>query len=368
MRANTATATAGLEKLGQRTSGAAGSTATARKPRPTIVGFKVSKKPTVFQEDFGRLAEGLAAGHMGHYEYSNGGMKKWDEFLRENDRDYYIPVAEQALINRCADTSTRLLSKDGIRKITLVSRGPGTKFSVKEGALITAFKAAGIEVAKVVYIDVSKEALRRSKKEGESLLPNAIHETVQGDIFDPETKNEYQVVGTEVGTCFGLTPMNAEGQHRKMPPLNTVEDNLKGIRKQMKKGSHFIAAYDHTDDKKVIEKAYCNQEKFAKHMLTHHLGWDDTKNINFKVEFNEISHILAHGFEFTKDRSYNYGSRVRKIVAGTTLWFNNSVKLPKDVTEECHEHAKFEYLEEGKSIMAENDNDHHLGYHHLRAA
>ncbi|HPF78438.1 MAG TPA: hypothetical protein PLF01_04000, partial [Alphaproteobacteria bacterium] len=98
------------------------------------------------EQKFLDLMEGRRAGHMGDDEYANGGMKEWDRFLTEHP-EYYVPMEEQALIERCASASARLLDKN--QKITLVSRGPGTKFAAKEGALIRAFRAAGIEVAKV---------------------------------------------------------------------------------------------------------------------------------------------------------------------------------------------------------------------------
>ncbi len=208
------------------------------------------QKVSPFQRAWLELFEGRKAGHMGAFEYANGGMKLWDQFLAENgtyDR-YYIPLEEQALVERCAHMSANLLKAAKTMKVTLVSRGPGTKFASKEGALVRAFGVAGIEVAKVVYIDVSKPALNQSMKEGKLLLPNADHEIITGDIFDPDTRHKYKVVGTEVGTCFGGTPMNAYGRHDMEPPYSAVEENLSGIRGQQRKGSHFIASYDHNQD------------------------------------------------------------------------------------------------------------------------
>jgi uncharacterized SAM-dependent methyltransferase len=323
-----------------------------------------------FHKAWLELYEGRKAGHMGAFEYANGGMKLWDGFLFKNgthDR-YYIPLEEQALIERCAHMSANLLEAAKTLKVTLVSRGPGTKFSAKEGALVRAFGVAGIEIAKVVYIDVSKPALNQSMKEGKALLPDAEHQAIVGDIFDPETKNQYKILGTEVGTCFGGTPMNAYGRHDMAPPLSAVEGNLSGIRGQMRKGSHFIAVYDHNQDKKTIEAAYAGQEEFAKHMLEieQHLGMN-TDDIDFVVEFNPDSKILAHGFYFQKETPFVAAGRHRVIEAGTTLYFNNSVKLTETDTASCYEHSSFGYvdLEEGNPIMAGNGR---MGYHHAIAS
>lgn len=327
------------------------------------------QKVPAFHKAWLELFEGRKAGHMGAFEYANGGMKLWDKFLAENgthDR-YYIPLEEQALIERCAHMSANLLKAAKTMKVTLVSRGPGTKFASKEGALVRAFGVAGIEVAKVVYIDVSKPALNQSIKEGKLLLPHAEHEIISGDIFDPETRHKYKVVGTEVGTCFGGTPMNAYGRHDMEPPYSAVEENLSGIRGQQRKGSHFIASYDHNQDQETVEAAYAGQTEFAKHMLeiNQHLGMD-TSNVDFVVEFNKGTGILAHGFRFNEDKSFEVGGRVRKIDAGTTLFFNNSVKFDQHQTATCYAHSGYSYakLEEDNPVMADNGR---MGYHHTLA-
>lgn len=328
-------------------------------------GGRRPKKIKPFIADFIELLEGRRAGHMGKWEYSNGGMKIWADFLATYE-PYYVPRDDRAIIEQCASVSANILNHSDIKKVTLVCRGPGTQFDAKEGALIRAFQVAGIEVAKVVYIDVSASALNQSVKEGKALLPSAEHQKIQADIFDPETKHQYDVVGTEIGTCFGLTPMNAEGRNDADKPTTSIEANLSGIRGQMKKGSHFIATYDHNDDGEQIEAAYAGQTDFAKHMLAHHLGWKNgMDDIDFLVEFNETSRILAHGFRFNEERTFEVGDRLRTIPAGTTLWFNNSVKLGKDETEACHEHAGFDYLLKERAILAANQRH---GYHHTIAA
>lgn len=326
------------------------------KPRPLFM--------HEFALDFVKLIEGSRVGHLSRYEYANGGMILLEEFLRSSP-NYYIPNAEKALIQRCASASASLLNEQEVKKITLVTRGPGTLFEAKEGSLILAFQEAGIEIAKVVYIDASKVALNRSRKEGEQMLPNAKHEIYQQDIFDPKTKDFYKIEGVEVGVCFGLTPMNAEGWYdAASPPLSAVQKNLTGIRGQMKKGAHFIAAYDHNADKESLESMFDGRDEMAKHMLEYHLGWKDLDDIKLVAKYGESSQILSHGFHFSKDRKFELGG-TREIKAGTTLWFNNSVKLSRQLTEECNERVGFSYPSQERVIMAHNNR---LGYHHTIAS
>ena len=267
-----------------------------------------------------------------------------------------------------ADSASLLLEVDKIKedkKITLVSRGPGLKFHAKEGALIRAFNVAGIDIAKVVYIDSSKKALDKSVKDGMTLLPKAEHEVIQADIFDPETKKQYTVAGLEVGTCFGLTPMNAEGRNDASPPLTSIENNISGIRNQMEKDAHFIAVYDHNNDASSLETSYLPADKFLKNMLAYHFEKDDLSNVEYVNKFNPKSYILGHAYKFDKDETFNVGGKEVKVASGVTLWFNNSVKLSKELTEQCHEHVQFSYPRIEKSIMAINNR---LGYHHLIAS
>lgn len=320
--------------------------------------------PNAMQTAWLNLRERRQFGHMGSFEYANGGMGKWEKFLAEHP-EYYIPGEEQAIIERCAHMSARLIEAG--KKVTIVSRGPGTKFAAKEGVLIRAFMVAGVDIAKVVYIDFSKQALNRSVREGRVLLPNAQHQIAQADIFASETKNEYKVIGTEVSTCFGLTPMNVEGHPESdLPPISAVEANFRGINAQQKKGSHFIATYDHNEDAKSIEAAYRGQSEFALHMLEldKHLGMN-TSHVDFGVQYFPKSRILGHYFEFQKDVKYQMAGRQMTEVKGTKLWFNNSVKLSSDQVREAYTHTGFGYVEldEGNPIMADNGN---FGYHHVQ--
>ncbi|MCI5060569.1 MAG: L-histidine N(alpha)-methyltransferase [Alphaproteobacteria bacterium] len=303
---------------------------------------------------------------MGKYEYANGLMRLWSHFL-SNNKEYYVLHEEEDLIRRCAQVSANLIAAKNIKTITLVSYGPGTKFKAKEGELIKAFKKAGIEIAKVIYVDKYKSALNKSSKEGRKLLPNAIHEKIQGDIFDPSSRKRAGIVGAEVGTCFGLTPMNAEGFGDVMPPVSAIEKNLKGLRAQMSKGAHFIATYDHNTDKASIEKSYAGRSEHAKGLLSKYLRWsdEDLRDVDFVVKYNPRSYIAAHGFHFKKNMRFELGDgRSRHVKDGITLWFQNSVKLPKYITQMVHEHSGFEYLLPQKAEIAENGR---MGYHHMTA-
>ena len=325
---------------------------------------KVSKRLNSFGHDFLDLVEGRRAGHLGKYEYANGLVKLWSKFIEKNPA-YYVPHEEESLIKRAAEVSANLLLSKNVRNITLVSYGPGTKFEHKEGELIKAFKKAGINISKVVYFDKYKSALNKSAKEGKQILPNAIHEKVQGDIFDPDFKAKYKIVGTEVAACFGLTPMNAEGFAEAMPPVAAIEKNLESLRGKMSKKSHFIATYDHNTDKDSIERSYAGRSEHAKGLLKKNLGWNDDalQGVDFVVRYNPRSYIAAHGFHFNKDKMFKLSDeRLRHIKSGITLWFQNSVKLPKELTQEVHENVGFEYLLPQK---AETYEGNRMGYHHM---
>lgn len=350
---------------------------TAVPAEPTLLGERRITmtriaKLSPFESDFAALIEGKRFGHMGMWEYSNGGMKLWDEFLRTHSDEYYVPIRERALINRYSNASANAIAQamkaQGHNKITLVSRGPGTQFEAKEGSLIAAFKAAGIEIAKVVYIDHSRLALNKSESEGRRLLPKAKHETYKGDMYDPTMARKYRVEGMEVGVAFGLTLMNAEGSHTaSSAPLTSVQEQFKAIAAQQSKGSHFIAAYDHNEDKAIIERAYAGQTDFAKHMLAHHLGWDADmlSSIDFDVEYNPVSRILAHAFRFQSDAEFDFAGHIRTPEAGTTWWFNNSVKLSKEQTEACHENVGYSYVFQGEKALM--DDQGIMGYHHVQS-
>lgn len=334
-------------------------------------------KPTAFETAFFALYEGQKAGHMGAELYSKGGMKRWDNFLKDNP-DYYIPHEEEAIIHRCASLSAQAILASGVRTVTLVSRGPGTKFDAKEGALIRAFKVAGIEVAQVVYIDKSKTAREQSIAEGKALLPNANHITVDDDIFDPELS--YNIVGTEVGTCFGLTEMNIHGRHDMAAPLSAIEKNKQAFRSQQRKNSnggraaHFLSVVDHNDNKTgsnkgTVNKAYVGQQELVLAMLEKNLPGFDTSGVRLLPDFNDGSRVCGHGINFQTPVFWtSLSGRDIDICSNTTLYYNNSAKPSVENTKACNSRSGYEYvdlIDEDNPVLAANNR---MGYHHLRAA
>lgn len=307
-----------------------------------------------FNNDFVDLIEGSRFGHMAEYEYANGNWKLWQKFVEDGMQGlngYYVPLQELNLLREKASEVAKLLKDKGINTITLVSRGPGTQFSSKEGALITAFQAAGINTAKVVYIEHSTKGRATSMAHGKELLPNAVHQAIDADMFDPKTKALYEVVGTEVGTCFGLTHLNAEGAiSAATPPISSVIKNVKGIRGQQKKGSINVMTYDHTDDPDVLENMFFGGEhdrtEMARNMLRHHLNIpeeDSLSDVELISPFSPQSMIVGQTFCFQKDRPVEVGGLLRVIPAGSKLQFNNAVKLEENIAEDVNMAARYSY-------------------------
>lgn len=304
-----------------------------------------------YERDFDDLVWGRRAGHMGHHEYSNDSMGLWNNFIDQHSSQYYIPGSEIELIEKAAKVSARLL---GNQPITLVSRGCGTKFFEKERRLLQHFE----NVVGLVYLDRSDAALKQSMEEGRSLLPNAWHKSIRCDLYDSGLR--YPIEGTEVGVMFGMTLLNIEGFPTSSAPKDAYVRNLSSINAQMHKGAHFIVTADHNQDRRSVEQAYADQSEFAKDMLRR------TESINpaavdFVVKFHRNSQILAHGFHFRRDETLLCRSGVKPISAGTTLWFNNSVKPEINKTQSWNMASGYTYAR-NDIIM---DDQSRLGWHHL---
>lgn len=339
------------------------------------VGKLSQKKLTAFEQDFIELIEGLRAGHLSRHEYANGGMKLWEEFLATCP-NYYIPLQERALIQRCASASARLLSEQGVTNITLVSFGPGTQFKSKEGHLILAFAAAGIKIDKVIYQDESSLALRRSVKECKEILKqvygdaaeDVVHEEHKDNLFpeDLDTIQKFDIAKGSVAfaACFGGTPFNAEGRYdAASPPLNTVTKNIESLIRRLPSQSHFVFAADHTSHRETLLNMFKGREEMARHMLKHHMRWDDVSDVDLAFEYGESSHILSQGFDFQNSREFGLRGD-RNIKSGTTLWFNNSVKLYRNEAEQCVQNAGGYYPTQQRVIMSDSHPHIEMGYHH----
>lgn len=316
--------------------------------------FSINKKQELisdYDQDFDDLVMGRRAGHMGHHEFTDQSMGLWENFISLHDKDYYIPANEIALIEKSAAISASLL---GNTPVTLVSRGCGTRFLAKEGALIRHLK----NIVGVVYIDRSESALDQSIKEGKFLLPHAWHKTIKADIYDSDLK--YRVEGTEVGTSFGQTFMNIEGTPEGQPPIDSYTKNLAGIYEQMAPSAHFICTYDHNQDAASLERAYAGQTAFAKNML-HESGSLNPDIVDFVVKFHPQSQILSHGFRFKNDSVISSLSGTKKLIKGDTLWFNNSVKPTIQQIRQWNSLCGFDYVRADTPMDAQN----RLGWHHF---
>lgn len=306
---------------------------------------------SAYEWEFDDLVRGRRAGHMGQYEYDDESMPLWAKFLHDNEYAYYTPKNEIELIRKAAKISADRL---GNRPVTLVSRGCGTKFLEKEGALIAHIP----NIVGVVYLDRSEAALKQSVAEGKQLLPKAWHRTLRADIYDPALR--YPVEGTELGVLFGLTLMNVEGFPDQAPPRQAYIKNMKAIYAQMRPGAHFVTSVDHNQDAASIEASYAGQTEFAKDMLrrTESISPDD---VDFIVKYHAESQTLAHGFRFINDAEIFSRSGIRQFHAGDILWFNNSVKPTLESTEEWNRSAGFTYARMERPM----DSQNRLAWHHL---
>ncbi len=176
-----------------------------------------------FDIQWNDLVWGIRAGHMSAEACKGAAFAEWDEYASQ--AMHYV-AEKQAIIKGGMHAAERL-SGD----LTIVSRGPGSKFRDKDGALAKIFELAGCRIAGVVYIDSSIEALKNSIADGKDLFPDAWHCPMQFDIYARFLK--YPVVGTEVNTFFGFTMENVEGFVRDGPPKEKYVENSRSIRMQM---------------------------------------------------------------------------------------------------------------------------------------
>lgn len=306
---------------------------------------------SAYEIDFDDLVWGRRAGHMGHHEYRDSSIVLWDEFIQKNLKYYYIPSSETALILKASKITAAMI---GHEPVTLISRGCGTKFLSKEGALIKELR----NLKGVVYLDRCNLALEQSMAEGKQLIPDAWHKSIQCDLYDNTLR--YDVEGIEINTMFGMTSMNIEGFHDAQTPHDIYCNNLRSMRGQMRNGAHFITTFDHNQNRASIERAYCGQEDFAKQML-HDTGSINPDHIDFIVRFFADSKILAHGFRFKKNTDVYSRSGMRSFSTGDILWFNNSVKPEKKQIQSWNCESGFTYLRQ--DILM--DQKRRIGWHHL---
>ncbi len=287
--------------------------------------LKFQPKPqltqTSFWKEWSDIIIGKTAGTLGQYEYNDSSMAIWNKFLKDNADVYYAPGNEPVVIKRGIPVSAEII---GNGPVTLVSRGCGTKFFAKEGLLKPYLK----NIAKVIYMDRTENALDQSEYEGRKLFPDAIHKRICHDIFDPALR--YDVIGTEVNVLFGLTLNNVSGFVQDGPPQKDYQDKIKAMKEQMSQGAHFLVTGDTNQDKESNEAAYRGQIAFALSMLRRN---GISIPFDFEVEYHPESYLLAHYFVSDQVWPVNIPTLYGDIRyhRKKRIHFNSSGKFPADV-------------------------------------
>jgi len=313
---------------------------------------KDSSEGTFF-EDWAETVFGNNSGSMGKYEYEDSSMPIWVDFLKKNRHYYYPPINEPVVILKAAPSSAE---KIGRGPITLVSRGCGTKFLEKEGALVRHLK----DIVRVIYIDRAESALQQSLEEGRRLIPEAEHIIINHDMFDPDLR--YEVIGKEVNALFGLTLANVKGFINDGPPKKDYQDKILAMQTQMSPGAHFLVTGDTNQDKRSNETAYAGQTRFALSMLERY-GIDISAD--FEVEYHPDAYILAHYFVFNKKMINKVltSKGTKTFYKGDKIHFNSSAKLPENVQIDWTEQMGF------KSVFSPNqtikDHQKKIAWYHF---
>lgn len=279
---------------------------------------------SAFKEAWEDLICKKRAGHMGMYEYENGSMDSWDEYIHDEEAAYYPVKAELELASSVEKLKNIISRIKG--DITIVSRGSGTMFKYKDGAFAKLLEANGARVVKIIYMDVSASALTHSLFDGAEMFPNAEQEAILGDMFKSDVCYEIAEGSTEVNTLFGLTRDNVEGFMRNGAPQEAYLEMSRNIYAQMSESAHFICTTDTNQDAASIEECYEGQTGFALGMLANKKI--DTSKLDFEVGFDADSHILAHYFVAKENYSFGTEQGIVTLKAGDKLHFNTSLKLP----------------------------------------
>lgn len=316
-----------------------------------------------FDKAFLQLIEGQRTGCMADFAYANGGLAEYDKVTKLPE--FYITKDELAVLNSAAEEVAKTLKG---QTITYVSRAPGRSFGAKDKILINALNKANVDVAKVLYIDTSLEALNLSARQGRQLLPNAAHEKVCSDIYAEETIPIVQnkMVGKGLFVSLGGTDMNTSGRHDGMPPKAPVKKRFERARALMRKGDYAVTTFDHEHDKTKIKQAYGRVGDFCKHMLKYRFQ-KDVSHVEYVNEFGINSHVLGHGYRFHEDDRFTLYPDdepvVLEIGKGLTVWFLNSAKFPQDMTRELIEETGQKYHDNKVIRVPENP----IGLHYTKA-